>query len=263
MGGDPAAPSTNESTAEMMRAYNTFLPRLLSTTARALPNYVNTVSPQLAETQANLYSEYGPRMLDTANQINRSAAMSQAESDRDVLGGPGRDLIRQANEAQRETDPEYYALREATSGTLQDLLKPELSGGERTEIERYLNKENAGRGTLNTPTATSTVSNAMTFGNSLRERLGSAINLSNQSMPNMRSGVDPFQVATGRSSAALGLADSKFGGVGSDAAQAGGMANNMFGQIGALQQQQADINSQRRDSLDRMTGVIGSLPSVS
>ena len=41
-----------------------------------------------------------------------------------------------------------------------------------------------------------------------------------------------------------------------------GMSSDFLGQIGAMRQQENQINSQRRDSLDRVNETMSSLPSI-
>lgn len=275
-GGDPPAPTTNESMASILEAYKNNLPGLsqviqqeLLPMAQAQQNASAAINPQQAQLQADLYAKYGPQLNQIGNQIAQQNAMSQATSDLNVLKGPGQELIKQGIEAQRMADPEYYAARAQAGDAVKNLIGSinlnGLSGSERAEVERSLNRDNAARGTGATPTATSTVANAMTFGNALgnkRSQMAQAIQTAGNFMGAARSGVDPFQVATGRSST-QNTGENKFTGL-QDVSQAGlSFGNNVLNTAGQLQQTAMGINANRRDSVDRFSQVMGSLPNVS
>ena len=275
-GGDPPAPTTNESMASILEAYKANLPGLsnviqqeLLPMAQAQQNASAIINPQQAALQAELYAKYGPQLNQIGNQIAQQNAMSQATSDLNVLKGPGQELIKQGIEAQKLADPEFYTARAQTGDAVSKLLSSidlsGLSGGERAEVERSLNRDNVARGTNATPTATSTVANAMTFGNALnnkRAQMNQAIQTATGFMGGAKSGVDPFQVATGRSSN-NNTGESKFTGV-QDVSQAGlNFGNNVLNQAGQMQQTAMGINANRRDSLDRFNqtfqGTVGSI----
>lgn len=282
MGGDKPAPSTTESTAHMLEAYTRYLPELMRVTNAELPAAAQTqvdiaqqTSPALAELQARLYGQYAPEMAGVANNIARDQALSQAGTDAQVLQGPGTELVRSARELQREEDPEYYQNRTLLSNRLGDLvnsidLTGGISGGEREELQRAQNRQNQQRGIATNPSQTAALENAMQFGQAAyqrqgqqQDRLGQALNVGSGMLPTLRSGTDVFQVATGRSSQPNnGLG--QFQGVNTQLGQSGmDTTNNFLNQTGQLTQQANQINSQRRDSLDRFnetwSGVVGSL----
>jgi hypothetical protein len=60
-----------------------------------------------------------------------------------------------------------------------------------------LAQANYGQGTLNAPTSTSTVANAMTFGGAARDRLSQAVNLATQALPTFTTQLGEFP-ASGR-----------------------------------------------------------------
>ena len=152
----------------------------------------NQILPnELAQLQTSLITS--PEYASLQRDIYSDNAMSAAESDKDILLGPGADIISIADKLQRQIDPEFYKTRESTADGLQDLLKPGLSRGEEVSIERSLNRNNGQQGNLNTPSNLSTVSNAMTYGGAARDRLSSAINQATQFLPASRSGVDVLQ----------------------------------------------------------------------
>lgn len=265
MGADAPAPTAQETTAEMMQAMQQFLPgTMTAVNAQILPNELaqlaasQAVSPAYAELQAQLYGGPGRELNRIGNEIARENALAAAGTDAAVLAGPGMDLIRQANVAQREIDPEYYATRAAASQGIGDMFKT-MSGGEEEAINRYLNRQNLSRGTLNVPSMSQVVQNAQTFGNAARDRLGQAIQLATGALPNFRSGVDVFQQATGKPSFA-NTGNQQFMGARQEAGQQSSQfANNFMGQIGENQRTAMNINANSRDMFDRAAPFIPKL----
>lgn len=278
MGGDAPAIPPGESTQEMLSAYVKAFPELLNVTnAGAVPAAQSqlaasqAVSPGLAKLQDELYAAYGPSLARTANTISNEQAMNQAGSDLAVLKGPGGELISQARAVQQQEDPEFYKTRSAVSDKLGGLfdsidLSGKLSGGEREELTRAVNRGNQSRGIAANPSQTAVVENAMTFGNAgyqrksaAQDKLGQALSIGTGFLPASRTGVDAFQVGTGRSSG-MNAGDSKFTGVDTSLGSgAQGLGTSLLGQIGGLTQQRNDINANRRDSLDRFNQSWGSI----
>ena len=172
-----------------------------------------TTGPRLALQEA-LQRQYGP-IFDTLNsESNLRKSMANASNDATVLAGPGQELIRQALAAAKMADPEYYASRAQTSDSLSKLLQQTtanlgtgLSATERDEVGRGLALDNSRRGTANAPSQLNTVANAMSFGaagtareNDRQNQLAKAIAASTAFLPAAKSGVDVFQVATGKPS---------------------------------------------------------------
>lgn len=278
MGGDPPAPTANESTQEMLRAYTQAFPDILRITnegvvptAQTQLRAAQTTAPGMAALQQQLFEAFGPALARTGNQINREQAQAQATSDLDLMRGTGRDLVQEALATQRIADPEYYQAREQVGSNLSRLLSSidttgNLSPAEREEMTRGLSQQNERRGIANNPSQTAALENAVTFGGAARDRqmqgqnqLAQALSVANGTLPAMRSGTDVFQVATGRSSmpnSGVG----QFQGVDSQIGQgAAATGNNLMGQIGQFQTNAMNINANRRDSLDRFNQSWGSI----
>jgi len=281
-GGDPPAPSTQESMASVLQAYIENLPQLMSVTSKnALPTEQNildankVLAPQQNQLALDLYKQFGDQFTQAGVETNRKEALGQAATDLAVLQGPGKALAAAQLEAQKAADPEYYKTRETASNTLANLFSalPDanggLSGGEREEVSRSLARDNAARGNEN-PTATSTVENAMKFGaagearkSANQDRISQAIQAATSFMPSAKSGIDVLNTTTGRQTIA-NPGQSQFAGVSKDTgASTMSMGSDLLGQTSAMRQQQNQINSQRRDSLDRFSQVMSSMPSVS
>lgn len=280
--GDAPAPSTGESTEETIQAFTKNFPELMRITnegilpsERAKLEASQAVSPDYSRLQARLFEELGPMLGATSDKIAANQAKSTAESDLSVLRGPGRDLVRESLNVSREADPEYYATREKVGGRLGDLLDSidlsgSLSGGEREEMNRAQAQEGARRGTGTSPSQTAALANALQFGqasynrqNNAKNQLGQAIGLGTAYLPTAQSGVDPFMVATGKSSRP-NAGEGKFTGVQSGVGDnAFGAGNNFMNNITSMRQQENDINANRRDWMDKVNEGVTALGSLS
>jgi len=273
---DPPAPATSESTEQMMQAYRDYLPDILRITAnnilpmeQAKLSGSEAVSPGYAKLSTDLFGEYGPQLAKIGSDIIKQQANDQALSDLSVVSGPGRQLVNEALTTAKAADPEYYNVREAAGNKLSALLgsiNPTggLDANETEAVTRGLAQENTRRGVAFNPSQTNTVANAMQFGNAAmakKEKIGNILNATTSTAPALKSGIDVFQVATGKPSYA-NLGDTKFTGVtpvGSSTEQFGG---NLLNNIATLQGQKNQINADRRDSIDRIHegfAAVGSL----
>lgn len=276
--GDPAASTATETTDEAMKAYIKNLEPLLRVTSanvlpteQALVDAQRQISPQKSQLELDLLKEYGPQFAEAGAGIAGQSAMSQAQNDLNVLQGPGRDLAREASAVAREADPEYYKGRELGLAALQNLFgslddpNGGLSGAEREEVTRSLNRDNAARGNV-APSAESTVANAMKFGAagdarkaSKQQRLASAIGTATGFLPAAQSKVDTFQLVTGRPSQNFG--QDRMSGVQQVGQNTFGMGSQLFGATNDNAQQANQINSQRKSALDKAMQYSSSLAS--
>lgn len=269
-GGDPPPSAEGESTDEMMQAWIRNLPAMLQTQSRT----TNELAPQENAQALALARQYMPDFTQLGIDQGRQQALGQAGTDLAVLEGPGKALTAAALAAQREADPEYYQTRAGSAEALAKLFSSldaptgELSGGERSAIERSLNQDNNARG-IASPTATSTVDAAMQYGSGALAKktaqqgaITQAVGAATGAMPAMKSGVDTFQLTTGRPSVPnTGMG--QFAGTQDLAAKNNATSGALMGQIGSNIQNAQNINANRRDSLDRISQVMGSIPSVS
>jgi hypothetical protein len=238
-----------------------------------------TTGPRLA-LQESLQRQYGPIFDQLAAESNKRRAMSSAQNDAAVLAGPGQDVIKQALAAAKLYDPEYFATRATTADATQKLLGDTMAGldgglstTEADEINRGLALQSDRRGTANAPSQFDTTANAMQFGQAGRQRklenqnqLSKAIAASTAFLPTSRSGVDVFQVATGRPSATM---DNRFNTNGQDnaTANANSLLNtglsmwNTNSQIKAQQDQQ-DHWTNSVGAISDMVGSVGSLSTL-
>lgn len=237
MGGTPSVNyEAPETTAEMLKAYTEGLPSFMSAAnAQILPNELaqlqasRETSPAYLELQKQLYDTYGADLNKIGSEIYKSNALAQAEADKAVIEGPGRDFVKGALETAKIADPEYFAAREKAGARLQELLQPGLTGGESEAAARGINRVAVGRGLLNAPSQTATLNAAQTFGNASRDRLSQALGVATGVMPQLRTGVNPFEVRPAQQNTGNNL----FTGVRQESGnQAAGYSNNLLGQIG-------------------------------
>jgi hypothetical protein len=277
-GGSPAA-TTQESMAEVMKAYRENIIPMIQQQVTAARQYEpemqklrEEISPREQQLNADLYRQFGPQFAKTGSDIARQNAQAQAETDLGIVGGTGRELVREAMKTQKEADPEAYRARELALANLEklqgSLTDPDagLSGGERAEIDRSLARENFARGTGATPTATSTVSNAMAFGGAGEARkqqrqsaIANAAQLATGAVQPLSSRIDTFQLTTGRPSVNQG--EARTGGAREVGQESNAMGMNLFGNASQMRQQENQINAQRKSALDQFSQVMGSLPS--
>ena len=279
--GTNVIPNTSESMESVMKAYRENLIPMIQNQISAAQSYEpamqtlrEQISPREQQLNADLYAKYGPQFAKTGSDIARQNAEAQAATDLGIVSGTGRDLVREAMKTQKEADPEAYRARELALANLEQLQgsltdpNAGLSGAERAEIDRSLARENFARGTGATPTATSTVSNAMAFGQAGEARkaqrqsaIANAAQLAAGAVQPLSSRIDTFQLTTGRPSVNQG--EARTGGAREVGQESNAMGMNLFGNASQMRQQENQLNAQRKTGLDQFTQVMGSMPSVS
>ena len=241
-----------------------------------------------AAQQFGLAQQYVPEYGQLASDEAYRTAMRDTGQQVDVLRGPGGELIDEAYAAAQGVDPEFYRQRAQTGSGLSDLLRSmydertlkggdkydesrpqgyftgNLSGGEREEIKRSLDRQSSQGGNLNVPSMGNVVANAMTYGNAMQNRrnaFGQALQQATSFLPASRSGFDPMQVALGRPSTTLPTTFSQPNMQTNTSGQSGNFMNNTFGAAG----QSAGFKANQPSWLDRIgqgvnvAGNIGKL----
>jgi hypothetical protein len=279
MGGDPPAPTANETTAAQLQAFTEYLPGLFQVLRpeQALSEQANVdlqrdIQPQLADLNLELLQKYGPEYNKVGADLARENQQLQAANDLAILQGTGRDVVSAATEAQRLADPEYYAAREATNKKYVDLINSYdptgLSPTEAANIERMTNRSNTRSGTAGLGSPTSAIANAFAFDDKLQQKKQNLSNVLSQYQglqAGNRSGVDAGSLTTGKPFVTA-FNQNQFQPVqafGNASSQTSGTANNFLAQTGENARQTNDINAQRRDSLDRFNETMSALPNIS
>lgn len=268
MGGDPPSPTTNESMDSILQAYVKNLPQLLNTTSAGILPYEQASQ----NAQAQIAPQQQQLNYDMFNQYNPLYANSSAQTENSLLNGVGGQNVRAVDQLNRQIDPEYYNGRAAAGKSLTDLLSGmdpnKLTGAEQSNVERGLQRQGVQSGQNGLPqSSTGAINAALSYGGALdakRNTIARAIASASQALPTFKSGADPFAQATGRSGTQAFNGGQQFNttqnGFGSNTV---GLGNNLLGSATAIRTQQNQINADRRDPLDRVTGVLGSLPSIS
>ena len=153
----------------------------------------------------------------------------------------------------------------------------DLSGGlslsELREIEQGLAREGNIRGTFGAPSNLDTLANAMTYGQAGRARqvenqnqLAKAISASTAFLPASRSGMDVFQVATGKPSVP-NTGENKFTGINNPSfGDVTSLSNPLLSNLNQQQLQNNQIKANEKDWLDQFvqfTEGLGNIGSVS
>ena len=278
--GASPAPSTQESMDSVMKAYANNLIPLIQSQVKAAQSYEpamqqlrSEISPREQQLNLDLYKQFGPAFSQVSSDIARQNAEAQAATDLGVVSGTGRDLVREAMKTQREADPEAYRARELALQNLEQLQgsltdpNAGLSGAERAEIDRSMARENFARGTGATPTATSTVSNAMAFGQAGEARkaqrqsaIANAAQLAAGAVQPLSSRIDTFQLTTGRP--AVNFGEQRTGGATQVGQESNAMGMNLFNNANQMRQQENQINASRKDTIDQIMGITSSVGNI-
>lgn len=261
---DDVAPSPSDSTAETLRAYHAYLPGLMKKIGKQLVPFeqqrlaaAQATSPGYSALQTQLYRDNAPELAQISQDIDTSNRLAGAQADLSVLAGPGQGIVDKSMGLLRETDPEFFGVREKAGQNILGLLGGGLSPAEEEALSRRIAQENVGRGTLGVPSAINTARDAMMFGDATHKRQMEALGAATSFLPVSRTGFDPTQAALGRPS--INTGDSKFTGVQQESGQAGSLGQNVFDTIAGFQGKAMDINAQKRDWMDRVNEGVGSI----
>lgn len=267
--------------ASQAQALNDLYPYIANTVRQQqIPNALmdlqtaQLTSPGNAQLMTQLYNQFGPQLNAIGNEINRRNAMAQAGTDLSVLQGPGQQLINQAYQAAQTFDKPYYDTRAAGASAVQNLINSiDLTGGlsptERDEITKGLARQNFQSGTFGAPSQSQTVGNAMQYGQAGYQRqqqaksnLSDAISKASAFLPASKSGVDVFQVATGRSSMPNpgnglfpGINQSNNGGN-------FGLAGSILGGLNQDTMNNNNIQAQKKDWIDKFVQITQGISNI-
>jgi len=220
--GDERAPGTGETTEQRLAALSQAIPTLgyhvnqtIAPERNAEFRADQTFAPAEQQLNADLFKRFAPQYANTQSQIDRGI------------------------------DPEYYRNREQTSARLGEMLTPGLTPGELSGVERGLNQQNVATGNSRVGSNTNTVGNAMQYGNAARDRLGQALGLATNILPQLRSNITSQAIST----PLLGQ---------NATTQAFGLAGQQSGQIAGLQGNEQTINANRKSVSGNVNEAIGS-----
>lgn len=280
-GANQAPDKTYRSFANQAQALQTLLPYIgQAINGQQLPsalsdlNTAQVTQPGYAQLQTQLFNQFGPQLNAIGNEIQRRNALAQAGTENDVLTGPGKDLVSNAYNLSQVYDKPYYDSRQTTSDSITKLINSiDLSGGlsstERDEIGKGLARSNQQAGTQFAPSQTNTVSNAMRYGQAgynrqqqAKSNLSDAISKASAFLPTAKSGVDVFQVATGRPSQPNPGASLVPSATTSGNSNNFGLAGNLLGGMTNTDINNSNIQANQKDWLDKFTQLTGGISNI-
>lgn len=272
---------TSQQFANQTQSLQTLLPYISAAiNAQQLPtalsdlNTAQVTAPGYAQLQTQLFNQYGPQLNAIGNEIQRRNALAQADTENAVITGPGKDLVNNAYQLSQVYDKPYYDTRQSTADQLSKLfssidLSGGLSGTERNEVGQGLAREGAQRGTGFAPSNTETVSNAMRYGQAgynrqqqAKSNLSDAISKASAFLPTAKSGVDVFQVATGRPSQPNPGASLVPSATTTGNSSNFGLAGNLLGGMNNATMNNANIEANQKDWLDKFTQLTGGISNI-
>lgn len=266
MGGDPPAPTTNESMREMLSAYEESFPRLSAATRQeilpmeqALLDASRVISPQRAQLQLDLFKEFGPQLSAMGAELAKQEAMASAGADLEVMQKISPQLTQAAMAVDRNLNPEFYQTREAQAQAFQGLFSMLDPNNVGAEAARLVGMENLRRGDLGNPSSMSAVQNAMMFGDARTSRanaLASALQSATQFLPASRASFDPFGRQVNNVGTAMIPGVAQADKVGQATL---GLGSQMFDSATQLRMQQNKINAERRTGLDNFNATFGAV----
>lgn len=263
--------TVTESMGDILKAVERYYPgtirsvnTTLTPTAEAQLAADRAVSPGYAELTSDIFKEYGPENARTEAEIENIANQAASERELSLAKGTGRELVSEADAAQRSLDPEAYKTREELSDAITKYLgasDPTLNEAENEAIRRGV-----GRTSFNPQSAIDTAGAAQQFGDKFREKtalFGDAISRVAAAVPAMQSGISGFEVATRRAVGSTGQdrtpqATTNAGNNTYD------LANNFMNQAGQIQQTRMAKQKSAMDNVGqgmemggRFVGAIG------
>lgn len=194
---DPKPPDVGRQMQQYVQAISSELPNII----QAIASGIMPLESAMLEAQKAL--------SPAQRELQRQSVLGQAQTESDVLRGPGKDLVTGADELSRLIDPEFFKTRSDVSQGFTDLISSinpnmGLSAGESAELERFLNRDATASGISDTPSASKTIEEGIQFGQAGGQRqlqrqqaLSNALLGGSAALPAMRT-TDPLQSAIGR-----------------------------------------------------------------
>lgn len=262
---DPNVTSLFGSAGHISNALETYLPGITQAitgqytpTAEAQLGAAQAVSPGYADLMSKLYSQYAPGLATTGANVDAISREGAAGTDLSLLQTYGPQLAAAQRASENALNPEVAAARASAAKGLGDLFGSINLNSPNPEAERLVSQESARSGNIAQPSATNTVSNALSFGNELQKRrdaLGKAISLATGFTQAGQTSFNPVANALTRSPSNTGT--SQFTGIDKDTAAAQQTGTDWLTQLSQLQGQKVDLSSQRR-----ATGALSNFQST-
>lgn len=266
---DPPAKAVGESTKDTIGALVQGLPSLMQAinaqtgpSSKSDLSAATETSPGYAQLLQKLFSTYAPELAKTGSAIDNQTRLAQAQTDSDILKGPGTEMATTTQALDKQLNPEYYNTRSTESGKIAELLNSINLNNANPEAERLVNQENQRSGNTGNTNATNTVSNALSFGNENAKRtatLSSAINAATQFLQPAQNNnaLNVATASTSKSAPTTGV--SQFAGVSPTSTAGQTTGNSLLAGANSLEANAQNINANRKTLLDATTSVISSV----
>jgi len=262
---DPMAPTTSESTAEMMQSLTKYLPAFMKAqNAEVLPQAetelaaAQKISDPYQRLLTDLYNKYAPELATTGTKVENINRTGAAKTDLDIMRGSGKELVTEAQALDKQLNPEVYATKEAAGKQLSNLLGAVDVDGGTHEAERLVNREALRSGNSNVSSQTGTVANALAFGDERMKRMDALSNTIGQAtnfIQGAQGQFNPITTALNRPSTNTG--SNQFGGTTKPGDQAYASGNNMYNNMNQNYMNSQNINANRRTAMDTVDSAMG------
>lgn len=285
----PAAPNVGQEFSKIMSLIQQDYPNLLSeqnagmaSTAQAELGAQQQTAAPLAQLMQSIYSTYGPQLAKTGLGIGQQIQQGQAGANAAVANSSqGQAALQAAINADMAANPQFYAARAQEGNALGTLLGADTSAigaplgpTVMSAIGQSVAQQGNQTGTVNTPSAIQTASNAMQYGQAgynqqeqAKTDLGNAIGSASSFLPASQSGVggtNAFNIATGGSSTATGTANNSLGmftgtnstGTNSAAGTAGSTLSGALGAGTSLANTASTANASQDSPYQALTGFL-------
>lgn len=274
--GQPAVQQAGETTDAAMKAYVANAPALLqSLQGQILPQgqaelaAQQQLAPGQEQLQLDQYKNFAPEFAKVGSDIAAQNQNNQAANTTSALANNGVALGNAMQTADKSVNAPWYQARDNSVdqlnklfGSLQD-PNGGMSGSELAEISRGQAQTDQGNG-ITSPTASSTLSNAMQFGEAgqklkmaKQQAIGNALGTATGLMPTIKSSLDPSGAITGTPVSNFGNANSP-----NQLPNVGETSNNVgmdaFAAANNAAMQYNQINSTRPNSIIQ---AFGAMPS--
>jgi len=201
--------NTDESIQEILQAATAYMPGLMEKIreqydpqAKAEVDIAKAYSPELNKLSTDLLDTSGREASKIGRELSADEQLGAAQTELDILNGPGAESVAKTLELQKSVDPEFFQNREKLMSELDTAFNAmgndpnQLSKGEEEGIARGL-----GRTNWSNPSPMQGLSNAMTFGDrqaGRRAEYNNLVNLRSNTTNSLRSGLDAGSIATRR-----------------------------------------------------------------
>ena len=174
--------SKSSSHAAELPQIEQFAPRVTQSYLQQMPQIIQMIQQQIPQLERSYWQaqrKFGPKYAQ--QNLGLLGQANQAELGMQQQG------FEQALAQEQQLNPEFYRSRGYTEAALRDVMSPNLTGSELSNIERGLNRQFLGSGTFNAPGNAQQLEAAITYGGAGRQRQVQGLQLAKDIMPALQS----------------------------------------------------------------------------